>query len=417
MLSFLQKLFGFDQRRYERQKQALKGGDPAKIREMAGSEGTHPEVLYFLAHDGDPDIRRAIALNRATPLAASALLANDQSVDVRLALAARLLELLPGLSTDKHRKLYAYAVQALGVLAQDEVLKIRQVLSSALKDYAKAPPKVVGQLARDLEREVSEPILRFCVALSDDDLLDILGHHPEPWVVETIAARPAVSDEVASAVVGTKDVAAGTALINNPGAQFSSETLRKIIDNAEEVPEWHEPLAGRKELTLDLAHRLSGFVSAAVLSVLERRSDFDAATKREIAGIVKRRLEFQRQGAPNETAESRVERYVKAGKLGPDVILDALAWRDTRFVLLAISYLSRIHPIVAEKMLRSGTPKSMLALCWMARLPMRVAVELQRSYARLDPREIMYARGGTEYPMTLPEIKWQLEFYGVNFEK
>jgi uncharacterized protein (DUF2336 family) len=416
MFSFFKKILGIDRRRYERQKKILKAGSAEERRQLADGEDTHPEVLYFLARDNDPGIRLATAMNKATPVQASALLANDKSVDVRLALAARLVELLPGLSTEKHGQLYAYAVQALGVLAEDEVVKIRQVLSSALKDHAKAPPKVVGQLARDVEREVSEPILRFCIALADDDLLDILSNHPEPWVISTIAARPAVSDRVANAVVDTKDVRASTVLIGNKGVTFLTSTLQKIIESSSDYPEWHEPLAVRNELSLDLAHKLAGFVGEAVLGILERRSDFDPATRKEIADIVKRRLEFRRQGAPHESAESKFERYVKSGKLTANVIQDALAWNDHRFVLLALAYLSKIHPIVIEKMLRSGSAKSIVALCWKAKLPMRVAVELQHS-ARLSSKEMMYAKGGTDYPMTPAEIKWQLDFYGVDVTK
>lgn len=414
MLGFLKKVLGVDQRRYDRQKKQLETGDTQQRQMLADSDDTHPEVLYFLAKDGDTNIRVAAARNKATPVQASALLAQDKSVDVRVALAARLVELLPDLSTEEHSQLYAYAVQALGVLAQDEVLKIRQALSSALKDHAKAPPKIVGQLARDVEREVSEPILRFCVALADDDLLDILGNHPEPWVISAIAKRPTVSDRVSNAVVDTKDVPANTALLRNTGAVFSVETLQKIIEMASEYPDWHEPLAVRKELSLDLVQKLAGFVGESVLHMLERRSDFDQATRNEITELVKRRIEFHRHGAPFESSESKVERYVKAGRLTASVIQDALSWQDHKFVLLALAYLSKIHPIVVEKMLRSGSAKPIVALCWKAKMPMRVSLELQRSYARLQPKEFLYAKGGTDYPMAPAEIKWQLEFYGVD---
>ena len=416
MLGFLKNIFGGQQRHAE-QKKMLESGSLEARRKLAGGENTLPEILYFLARDKDDEVRRLATLNKSTPVQASALLANDKSVDVRLALAARLVDLLPGLSSEKHGQLYAYAVQALGVLAQDEVLKIRQALSSALKDHAKAPPKVVGQLARDVEREVSEPILRFCVALSDEDLLDILAHHPESWVVSSIASRTMVSIRVSDAVFETKDVPANTILINNSGASLSLETLQKIIDTSHDYPEWHEPLAGRRELSFDLAQKLAGFVSDSVLKTLERRSDFDPATRKEIVELVKRRLEFHRQGAPQETAESKVERYAKSGKLSASVIQDALAWQDHKFVLLALSQASNVHPIVVEKMLRSGSAKPIIALCWKAKMPMRVAVELQRSYARLQPQDFMYAKGGTDFPMSPAEIKWQLDFYGVDVTK
>ena len=414
MFGFIKKLIGLDKKVYEKQKTLLINGTPEERQKIAEDTGTHPEALYYLAKDTDPNVRRAVAVNRSTPVQASTLLANDKSTDVRLALAARLVDLLPGLSEEKHSQLYAFAVQALGVLAQDEVLKIRSALSSALKDHAKAPPKVVGRLARDVEREVSEPILRFCVALSDEDLLEILGDHPEAWAISAIAGRPKVSAPVSDAVVNTGDVPAGKVLIGNKGAVFTDELLLKIIDRAHDHPEWHEEIAVRHELSLDLARKLAGFVSQKVLDVLEKREDFDPVTRAEIAEIVKRRIDFNRPGSQTETSESKIERYVKAGNLTPGIITDALAWQDHKFVLLALAHLSKIHPRVVEKMLSSGSAKPIIALCWKARLPMRVAMELQRSYARLAPKELMYAKGGTDYPMEPGEIKWQLEFYGVD---
>ncbi len=371
MFEFFKKFFGTDQQRYEQQKKML--------------------------------------------TTAGILLATDKSVDVRLALAARLVELLPGLSMEKNSQLYAYAVQALGVLAQDEVVKIRQALASALKDHAKAPPQVVGRLARDVEREVSEPVLRFCVALADEDLLEILGNYPQTWVISAIAGRRDVSARVAEAVVDTKDIPGNTVLISNPGAALSAETLQKIIENAHDYPDWHAPLAGRRELSLDLAQKLAGFVGDSVLSLLENRSDFDPAMRKEIADLVKRRIAFQRQDVPHETAEYKVERYMKDGNLTASVIQDALAWQDHKFVLLALSRLSQIHPIVVEKMLRFAKP--IVALCWKAQLPMRLAIELQRSYAKLPPKELIYAKGGTDYPLSPAEIKWQLDFYGVDVSR
>src|SRR5262249_8779794 len=156
-------------------------------------------------------------------------------------------------------------------------------------------------LARDVERDVSEPILRFCAALADDDLLDILSSHPEPWVISAIAGRPAVSDTVSDAVVETKDVPANTILIGNPGAHLSTDTLQKIIDRARQYPEWHAPLAGRRELSIDLARSLAGFVNESVLALLEKRSDFEPSMRRDIADIVERRVEYQSRNAPGET--------------------------------------------------------------------------------------------------------------------
>lgn len=417
MLSFLKKILGLDKKHYEKEKQLLISGTAEERQKIAADTHTHPEALYYLAKDADENVRRAVAINKSTPVQASALLANDKSTDVRLALAARLVELLPNLSEEKHSQLYAFAVQALGVLAQDEVLKIRAALATALKDHAKAPPKVVGRLARDVEREVSEPILRFCVALSDDDLLEILADHPALWAISAVAERQKVSARVSESIIDTNDATAGKALIRNPGAVFTEELLQKIIDRSRDCPDWQEDIAVRRELSLDLAQKLAGFVGQKVLDVLKKREDFDPATRAEIADIVRRRIDFNRPGSVFEASESKVERYAKAGNITPGVITDALAWQDHKFVQLALAHLSKIHPVVVEKMLGSGSAKPIIALCWKAQLGMRVAIELQRSYARLAPKDFMYAKGGTDYPMTAPEIKWQLDFYGVDISK
>jgi len=340
------------------------------------------------------------------------MLASDKSADVRLALAARLAALLPGLEEDQQSQLYAFTIQALGMLAQDEILQIRRALSTALKDYAKAPPAVVGRLARDVEREVSEPILRYCAALPDDDLLDILSHHPEPWVIATIASRTSVSPKVSEAVVATEDVPATTVLVNNPGAVILQTTLQTVIARAKDYPEWHRPIALRPEISAELARQLTGFVDAAILSVLEKRGGFDPGTRQTVAALVKRRMEYQRQGAV-ETAEEKIRRYSASKQLSPDVVQDALSWGEAEFATLALADLSNIHPQIVRKMLAVGTAKPVVALCWEAKLPMRLCIDVQQQLAKIPAGEILYARGGTDYPLDKAEIKWQLEFFGL----
>ncbi len=413
MLGFIDKLFGFDKKRYAKHKKILKSGTKEQRKELAQSSNTHPEILYYLAKDENPDIRKSIATNKATPVHASTLLANDKNVDVRTVLITRLVDLLPNLSTEEHSKLYAYATQALKVLAQDEVFNVRKALSTSLKDCASAPPQVVGQLARDVEREVSEPILKFCLALDDEDLLDILGQHPDSWVITAIAERPEVSEPVANAVIETQDISANKALIHNTGTTLAQTTIDKIIEYARGCSEIHVDLATKRDLSFDLAHRIAGIVNNSVLTILEKRSDFDRETSKQIAAMVKRRMDFFNQGAPHETAESKIDRYIKGGRLNVETIQDALAWGDEAFVLLGIAKLASIHPVIANKMLKMGSAKSIIALCWKAKIPMRTAITLQQNYAKLRPNEVMYAKGGTDYPMSLEDIKWQLEFYGI----
>jgi uncharacterized protein (DUF2336 family) len=415
--SFLKDLFGGktapDDAAYAAQKRRLESGDAAALKALAEDKNTHPEILYYLAKTGDAGLRQAVAVNPATPVQAATLLATDQNQDVRLVLAQRLVALLPDLSPERHSQLYAYAVQALGMLAQDEVFKVRKALTTTLRDYAKAPPPVVSRLARDVEREIAEPILRFCIALADEDMLEILKGHPESWAVQAIAARPKVSEAVSDAVVDTGDVPGTAVLLGNAGARLSPAALQIIVARARNYPEWHKPIALRAELSVDLARELAGFVNRSILDVLKKRSNFDAATRQGIISMVQRRIEYQREGGASETPEEKVERYAKAERLTPDVLLDALSWQELDFVVIALSRLARIPVPTVRTMLTSGAAKPIVALCWKAGLNPRFCVEMQRLGGKLQPRDLLYPKGGRDYPLTPDEIRWQLEFFGV----
>lgn len=130
---------------------------------LAKNERASQEILYYLAlHDPSDKVRTAVAADPSTPMQATTLLAKDKSTDVRFNMAKRLVKILPSLDEARYSQLYAFAVQSLGMLALDEVLKIRQRAFGNLERLRQnAARSLPAQLAKDLEREVSEPILRF----------------------------------------------------------------------------------------------------------------------------------------------------------------------------------------------------------------------------------------------------------------
>lgn len=332
--------------------------------------------------------------------------------DIRIALADRLVKLLPSIETEAHSELYGFAVQALTALAQDEVLKVRRALSTALRDYAKAPPAVVARLARDVEREIAEPILRHCIALEDSVLMDILAAHPEPWAIAAIAARPTVSERVTDAVFRAGDVIGTALMIGNKGAQISRDTLRAIVEGARSRAEWQRPLALSPHLDIDLTRELTGFVSETILDVLKNRSDLDAATRLGVVSIVERRIAYTRNDGGGSTPAEKVERFARDGRLTPEMVHDALAWQERPFAVLAMAKMAGLPAEVTERILGAGA-KPIVSLCWKAGFPARMCVDVQRLAGRVQPKDLLYPKGGTEYPLTPDEIAWQLEFFGV----
>ena len=421
MIGFIKSLFS-KSFRYERDREIAQDGTEKQRLTLAKSTQTHKEILYYLA-EKDPSIkvRQAVAKNRATPVQAVQKLAMDTSEDVRLTLAARLVELLPELSKDKQSQLYAFAVQALGTLALDEVLKIRRALASSLKDHAHVPPAVAGQLARDLEREVAEPILRFCIALADSDLIDILSQHPADWAIEAIAGRPKVSGPVSKAVIGTGNVKAGEILLRNQGATITKELLQEIIERAKEFPEWHEPIACRKNLPPEMAKALMRYVDGRVRKLLRER-EYDLQTTENVIDSVRRRIAFEEEFSDEseETEEQsseppaeRAKRFAAEGRLDDETVGDALGMRDREFVIAALALKARTTEKNVQKILSLNAPKPVCALTWKAGLSMRTALRIQQEIAGVPHKELIYPKDGTDYPLSEKDLKWQAEFLGI----
>jgi len=400
---------------YGEQKEALQSAQTKERMTLAKNSKTNKEILYFLAEqDPDAKVREAVAKNKGMPVQVAPILAEDQDVDVRLALAARLVDLLPDLSNDKHSQLYAFAVQAMGTLALDEVLKIRKALSSTLKDHAHTPPKIAGQLARDLEREVSEPILRFCAALSDDDLLDILKGHPASWVVEAVASREDVSESVSEAVIETRDEPGGRVLIGNEGANITVSLLQQIVEMARNFPEWQKPMALRKSLPVSIAKQMAEFVDESVRKILMTREDFDEDVTEEIASVFRRRMDFAAEEDTDQiSVEERLKKMVKDGTLNEEAVSDAVAMRDREFVYAAIAYMTKSDVQSVQKIFEMQAPKPIVALAWHAGLSMRSAFQLQKEVGHISPKELIYPKAGTDYPLSDDDLNWQLEFLGL----
>jgi uncharacterized protein (DUF2336 family) len=401
-----------DEARYEVEKQLVKSDDPKQRIKLAKNPRTHLEVLYYLAEDDDVRVRRAVASNSATPLHVSRVLAEDNDVDVRLSLAERLMAMLPELDDAQHAHLYAFAVQSLGMLALDEVLKVRLSLSSVLKDKLYTPPEVAAQLARDVERRVSEPVLKLCAAIPDKDLVDILMEHPESWVIQAIAERDQLSALVSDAVFEANDVEAGAKLIANETADISLETLEKIIEKARNTPEWHRPLALRKHLPSDMVLEILDFLDVSLQKLVSQRDDFDDETKALVVETVARRMRFLVDDKGRRIdPKKKVQQLYAQNNLNEDHMSDALALRENDFVIDALALKTGLDQTLIRRMIDTHSPKAVTALAWKAGLSMRFALALQQDLAKVAPRELLYPRNGEQFPLSEDDMQWQIEFF------
>src|SRR5690606_31749896 len=95
---------------------------------LARRADARPEMLFYLADDPSPEVRRAIAQNPATPAQADLLLAQDADEEVRCQLARKIARLIPDLNETERARVRDLAIETLETLAQDQLPRVRAIV-------------------------------------------------------------------------------------------------------------------------------------------------------------------------------------------------------------------------------------------------------------------------------------------------
>ena len=408
---------------YEQAKELARHADPRVRQKLAAREDLKPEILYYLAEDSSAEVRKTVARNKAAPRQTDILLAKDNDASVRGGLAAKIARVAPGLTADEQDKARRATYEALDLLAKDQITKVRQILSEALKNVANAPPDVIRTLASDSALEVCAPILEFSPVLTDEDLLEIIAATPTQGGLNAISKRSNVSESVADAIVGTNDVSAVADLLSNDSAQIREATLDDLINRAPDIKLWHAPLVGRQKLPKGAATRLAHFLADNMLDALQARADLDADTLSAVKAVVQRRIgddgidkiQIKEVDAAQdflsvEPPITMVKRMYENNKLDTGVIVKALNSGDHSFVFAALVVRSGLDPMVAKRVFIEKSAKGIMALAWKAQLPGKMATHLQQRMGRIAPSEVIKATGDA-YPIKNDEMTWQIEFF------
>jgi len=391
---------------YHRSKEMAAAPELSTRLDLARRQDVRPEILYFLAEDQEPAVRQAIAGNTAAPRQADLLLADDNDLQVRQILAQKIVSLVPHLSAAGKEAARDLTLQVLAKLAADQATRVRQVIAEAIKDAADVPADLVLKLARDVEIRVAMPVLERSPLLSDTDLLEIIADGPIRGALEAIARRRDLGADVSEAVVAASvdrpaEAAVITALLNNDSAQIREATLDRILDQAPQRPLWQRPLVTRARMPMRALVRLADFVSEKLLDLLQGRSDIDAETAQSIARKVQERLQsVSTDGDGDVPADA-------------EALAAAIAAGHRQSVSGALARDAAVPAGIVDKILTSGSAKAITALAWRAGLSMRLALQLQLKVGSIPPPQVLNPRNGTDYPLSVAEMEWQLELFDV----
>lgn len=397
---------------YLKSRRILEQGSVRKRRNVAADKSSEPEILYYLASDDDSNVRIDVAGNPCTPAKADRILAEDSDGDVRVELTRKIVRLMPGLGDEEAHELWQHTVEILTLLADDQLTKVRRILAEEIKNSKDVPKSIVQKLALDQEAAVAAPILEYSPLLSDLDLKEIIAAGVARGAVLSIARRRQISGDLAESIVGTLDIPAITELLANADADIRDATIDQIIDQIGEIPELHEPLAMRPNLSMRLMKRIAGFVASSLVHAMVENNDLPESAASEIISRVRKRIDNDEGDEDDDTViAERVADFHARGMLDDEFITDGIVNHRRRLVIHALALLANAGTDSIERILESKNGRAVTALSWRAGLSMRTALAMQSKFAFIPPDRFMAAKGGIDYPLTEAELEQEMAFF------
>jgi uncharacterized protein (DUF2336 family) len=187
--------------------------------------------------------------------------------DERAAAAHKLCRSMDRAELDETGRAAAHKI--LRMLAEDAAELVRRAMAVTLKASDLIPRDVARRLAADVD-SVALPLINFSPVFTDEDLIEIV--QAGSAVRQTaVAARPAVSRDVAAAVAEVGCVQAVRTLAANDNADIAEPALARCIDRFGGSAEVVAAMAYRQALPLSVTERLIELASDAVREHLVTR--------------------------------------------------------------------------------------------------------------------------------------------------
>ena len=375
--------------------------DEATRVRLSAQPSTTPEILRELAADPSVTVRATLALNPAAPSETNALLARDPDERVRALLARKLGSIAPTLSASASTRLQQETHDMLTALASDEAVRVRAAIAEAVKDMPGAPRALILRLAHDESVTVCEPVIRFSPLLTTEDLLGLVATAPSAGTRLAVARRADIDGAVSDALVaqGTDDVV--LALLTNGSAQIREMTLDMLVDRSAGHNDWHEPLTRRPALSVQAVKMLSRIVADHLLEVLAARGDLDPL----LASELRTRVSAQLGRAPAvEAPEDPVTKPTEAEMLA--VVREG----DVRRAAALLAIAADVPLPVVQRAATLRSAKGLVSLAWKAGFTMKTGHALEVLLARLSPGVALKPGPGNSFPLSVQEMRWQLDF-------
>lgn len=270
----------------------------------------------------------------------------------------------------------------LHLLVGDVETQVRRSLSLAVASSDQLPAQVASRLARD-RIEVAQPVLQQSPLLDDAELIEIVRTNAMQYAL-AVAGRERVSEQLADALVDSGRQPVVARLVGNAGAQLSTKTLQRVMEDWREDKQVQDRLVRRPALPFELIEHMVGAIGDRIEWELVQTRKMDPHEARALMQAVRERtavgLTAKEHG--DRKLEVHLRERFSADDLTHDDLVQFLRKGDIAAFEQTLGLMAELDPKTVRRFAYNDDRRYLAALCLKAGLPaphyltIRMALEL-----------------------------------------
>lgn len=258
----------------------------------------------------------------------------------------------------------AHFSDIMGHVARSMETQVRAELARRLATVAEAPRELVNQLAND-EIDVASPLLAESLALSEDDLLDIIRQQSDQHRV-AVAGRSDVNETISEALVDHGGDIVVDALVRNRSATIGRDALAKVADRASSNEALQGLLLERPDLPADMLHDMFWVVSTKLRSrILQKSADLDPEIVDRALAQTERKLMKEAVPETEDRIRARqfIDRKVELRELSESFLVQLVRGNRIEELICGFARMAKIEEETAETILRDPGGEGLAIAC------------------------------------------------------
>ena len=211
-------------------------------------------------------------------------------------------------------------------LTREVEMAVRIALAERLADDITAPHDLILLLVDDAI-EVARPLILRSPLLSERDMQNVIANAGVDHQ-EAVARRSHIGVPVTDALAQCTAESVLVALVRNATAKISESAYQALVDRSRAITGLQEPLLKRADLPVELAHRMSAWVSDALKTYIQanykmtpQRIDTALAEASEVLN----RAPGAISDAPADSAHKLVDKLAASGQLKAGFLMRVLS--------------------------------------------------------------------------------------------